>query len=67
MYKLTTYSNSGVTERIVSPEQLREENKPISELDKLKAENEQLKKTIEEYKQLIDVLINESDEGQDFI
>lgn len=70
MYKVITINNEGETTRIVSPEQLREENKPISEIEKLKAENEQLKKAnqileqeIETYKQLVDVLINESDEG----
>ena len=66
MHKITTINNDWIKCRIVSEEQLRIE-RPLSELDKLKAENKKLKKTIEEYKQLVETLINESDEGADDI
>ena len=74
MYKITTINNSWTTERIVSAEQLREENKQVNELVELRKENEQLKKTMQlleeeiaTYKQLVDILINEADGGQNEI
>lgn len=67
MYKLITINNDWVKCRIVSEEELREENKPVNELHKLREENHRLKQIIEEYKQLVDTLIHESDEGEDHV
>lgn len=67
MYKLITINNDWVKCRIVSEQQLREENKSVSELQKLREENHRLKQIIEEYKQLVDTLIHESDEGEDHV